>query len=248
MLAVAAESDPERCPQRVAVFDRERALPPVVPDADSRMDRALLHRFSARREHAHCQLQVAIDDIPQRPRPWGLVIEQAGTRREAKHRQNPSVRQPFAKGILDKAGVARRLRHLLNETDLDPLDHGAAPASVAGQARRRKQCVADCGDLLRVPRDPFLDDVGHGAPRIPRRLVRGRERPSGCKSKLAMDAVAGSAGKEPQLHERPAQYLLRQHALQYLGPARIHVGRGRRIGRNPLGALKVVVVVAAAAA
>ena len=99
-----------------------------------------------------------------------------------------------------------------------------------------------------MPRDPLLNDVGYGDPRVARRLVRGRQGPSRCKSKLAMDAVTGRAGKEPQLHERPAQHLLRQHALQYLGPARVHIGRGWRIGRYPLGTLEVVVVMAAAAA
>lgn len=75
-------------------------------------DRLVLDRFGAGRELADGDTEVAVNH----PALWRplihlrlLVVKPADARREAKHRQDASVRQPLAQRKLGERGVAERV-------------------------------------------------------------------------------------------------------------------------------------------
>ena len=120
VLAVAAQPDDDRRPERIRILDCKRSLLSVVSDADRRVDRPLLHGLRAGREHADRQFEIPVHCLARRPVLRLPVVEQARARRKAEHRQDALVGEPLAKAVLHEALILRGAGNFSDQAVHDP--------------------------------------------------------------------------------------------------------------------------------
>ena len=248
MLTIAAETDADRRAERIAVLHGHLALPPVVSNADCRMDRPLFDCLGSGGEHAYRQLEIAIDHVPQGPVAWGLVLEIPGSSRKAEHRQDAAVREALAESFLHEAGVHGSLSNLRNKGRGYPPSRGCSSGADASEARSNKERITNLLDHARVAIDPFLNDVSHADASIAGRRIGRRLAPRVRSPEFTMDAIAAAVLKQVQIEERPAENLFRQDPLKDLRSRGVDVGGRWRISGDLFWALEIVVVVTAATA
>lgn len=143
------------------------------------------------------------------------------------------------------AGVA----YLLSELRPDEVQKIGPRGWIARHHGSDKQQVAHAFNLGRISVDPLLNDFRHRVPGIPGGHLVRRIRPGVGPSELSVDAVAARTREEIELGENGSQHFLVQDALEEnLRPVRVDIRRRRRVRRDAVGPLEVVVVVTAASA
>jgi hypothetical protein len=195
MLAVAADGDRNGRTKRIRFFNGALSLPVVVGHADRCVDRALLHRFGARREHADREFEVAVDHIARRPVARISVIEIPSAGRESEHRKDAPVREPFAEAILNEDRILARERDLLNEFDPDEVQCVRTRRRIRRQHGAGQKQIARVFDFRRMAVDPFLNDLGDRPAEVSGRHCGGSLGPSVRAPELSVHAVAVGSGE-----------------------------------------------------
>src|SRR5690606_3850247 len=110
-----------------------------------------------------------------------------------------------------------------------------------------QQDIANASDFVPILLDPVENELSGGRPWRCSARRMGRCLVPACRSsELAMDAIS-NISKEIQRGKCLPENLLRQDSPDNDRPAHVHIRHSRWIRRDPLGALKVVIIVAAPA-
>jgi len=147
-------------------------------------------RFSARREHANREFEVAVDHIARGPVARIPVIEIPRAGREAEHGKDAPVREPFAQPILDEHLILARERDPLNELVANEIQRFRARRRICRQYGPNQKQVAGVFHFCRVPIDPFLNDLRHSVSRVAGGRSVGWLGPCVRSSELSVDTVA----------------------------------------------------------
>src|SRR6266581_183762 len=251
-LARAAESDRVRRSQRIGLFHCKASLRPVMHDTHGRMNQSVLNCFSARRELADRQVQVAVNHALLRrpvvtPRR-AFVKEIAYARRKPEHGKQAHVGEPLAQRVLNEQWIVGRRRYAAYKLMIDEGKQCRALCHEL-QIGVRQQDIGGAGNRRLIALDPSRHRLFSRRPWRAASLSR-RQRlvPLHRVSEFTVYAVRCLSAEKIECLKCLSQDFFGEHPLNYFQPRHINIWLRGRVCGHALRTLKIIIVMAAATA